>query len=216
PKLAAVALDCEMVGVGRAGHDHRSELARLSAIDVITGETLIDTYVKPEEVVTDYRTEFSGISRRTMCEAERNGNLVYGWQAARDALLEFVDVDTILVGHALHNDLKVLRLVHSKIVDSSVLTTEAAWKELRMRRRWGLKRLAMEFVGRDIQEGRGHCSLEDARAAKDVVLACAADPLGMEYWVFGELQPEPKVGDEDYVDYYCTIGVLDPDYIVYY
>ena len=54
----AVAMDCEMVGVGSGGED--SVLARVSLVNQF-GKCIYDKYVKPREHVTDYRTEFSGI-----------------------------------------------------------------------------------------------------------------------------------------------------------
>ncbi|GBP10134.1 RNA exonuclease 4 [Eumeta japonica] len=53
-----VAMDCEMVGVGVKGEDDM--LARVSIVNK-RGEVLLDKYVKPQMVVTDYRTQFSGI-----------------------------------------------------------------------------------------------------------------------------------------------------------
>jgi len=45
PKRRAVALDCEMVGVERG----RSELVLVCAVDFFSGETLVNTLVKPKE-----------------------------------------------------------------------------------------------------------------------------------------------------------------------
>jgi hypothetical protein len=52
-KLSSVALDCEMVGVSEK---NISEIARISAIDYLTGEILIDTLVQPTQPVKDWRT----------------------------------------------------------------------------------------------------------------------------------------------------------------
>ena len=54
-----VALDCEFVGVGPGGY--KSALARVSMVDY-ENAVLIDTYVKVNEPVTDYRTFVSGIT----------------------------------------------------------------------------------------------------------------------------------------------------------
>jgi hypothetical protein len=58
PYLPAVALDCEMVGCGPKGSV--SVLARVAVVDE-RGNVLLDSYVSPPEVVTDYRTRWSGI-----------------------------------------------------------------------------------------------------------------------------------------------------------
>lgn len=54
----AVAMDCEMVGVGSGGEE--SILARVSIVNYF-GKCVYDKYVKPTEKVTDYRTAVSGI-----------------------------------------------------------------------------------------------------------------------------------------------------------
>lgn len=54
----AVAMDCEMVGVGTDGVD--SILARVSIVNQF-GQCIYDTFVKPTESVTDYRTHVSGV-----------------------------------------------------------------------------------------------------------------------------------------------------------
>lgn len=54
----AIAMDCEMVGVGMDGKE--SILGRVSIVNH-NGKVLYDKYVKPSEKVIDYRTEFSGI-----------------------------------------------------------------------------------------------------------------------------------------------------------
>ena len=54
----AVAMDCEMVGVGQGGMD--SVLARVSIVNQY-GRCIYDKYVKPKEHVTDFRTQFSGV-----------------------------------------------------------------------------------------------------------------------------------------------------------
>jgi RNA exonuclease 1 len=39
---------------------------------------------------------------------------------AQKVLLEFVDTETVLVGHGLENDLRAMRMVHDQIIDTSV------------------------------------------------------------------------------------------------
>lgn len=54
----ALALDCEMVGVGPSGEE--SIAARVSVVNQY-GKCVYDKYVKPTQPVTDYRTAVSGI-----------------------------------------------------------------------------------------------------------------------------------------------------------
>ena len=58
-----IALDCEMVGTGPTGDF--SVLARCSIVNH-HGNTLYDKYVAPVDVITDYRTAYSGIRPRDL------------------------------------------------------------------------------------------------------------------------------------------------------
>ncbi|XP_048876485.1 RNA exonuclease 4 isoform X2 [Brienomyrus brachyistius] len=99
----AVAMDCEMVGVGPDGQD--SIVARVSVVNQF-GKCVYDKYVKPTERVSDYRTHVSGIRPQDI----KNGEDVKTVQKEVFEILE----GRILVGHAIHNDLKILLLDHPK------------------------------------------------------------------------------------------------------
>jgi apoptosis-enhancing nuclease len=61
-----VAIDCEMVGTGPRGRV--SELARCSVVSY-HGDVLYDKYIRPELPIVDYRTRWSGITRKHMHKA---------------------------------------------------------------------------------------------------------------------------------------------------
>ena len=63
----AVAMDCEMVGVGDDGED--SILARVSLVNNY-GQCIYDKFVKPREKVTDYRTFVSGVRPEDLANGE--------------------------------------------------------------------------------------------------------------------------------------------------
>lgn len=80
-------------------------------------------------------------------------------------LLSLIDADDILVGHSLENDLRALRFVHTKVVDTSVLFRASTG------RKFGLRHLSNVLLRRKIQRGTsGHCSTEDAEAALALAL----------------------------------------------
>uniref|UniRef100_A0AAZ3RZP7 RNA exonuclease 4 n=1 Tax=Oncorhynchus tshawytscha TaxID=74940 RepID=A0AAZ3RZP7_ONCTS len=99
----AVAMDCEMVGVGPDGED--SIVARVSLVNQF-GKCIYDKHVKPTEKVTDYRTAVSGIRPENI----KNGENVKTVQTEVAEILQ----GRTLVGHAIHNDLKILLLDHPK------------------------------------------------------------------------------------------------------
>ena len=149
-----LALDCEMVGVGAGGS--RSALARV----VIVGfdeRVAYSAYVRPPEQVTDYRTEVSGVRPEHM----RRALPLRQVQAEVGALLR----DRTIIGHGLHNDLKVLMLSHPKerVRDTALFAPYRRQLGAGTRPR-RLKWLASEFLGWEIQ-GATHNPAEDAVAA---------------------------------------------------
>lgn len=155
-----VALDCEMVGTGPGGRC--SELARCSILDY-HGNVLYDKYVRPSQRVTNYRTPWSGIRSHHLRKATPFGQ-------ARDQVLAILE-GKVVVGHSVFNDFAALDVVHPghMIRDTScnwLLTQLAGFPRSHHP---SLKILASRLLKRQIQVGRrGHCSVEDARAALDL------------------------------------------------
>ena len=147
-----IGIDCEMVGVGPGGHD--SVLARVSVVD-FHGKQVYDSYVKPTERVTDWRTKYSGISPKQMRFAREFKEV----QQTISDLLE----GRILVGHDLKHDLQCLMLSHPfrDIRDTAKYTN---FKKYGHGPKPALRILAQEILGVEIQSG-AHSSLEDARVA---------------------------------------------------
>uniref|UniRef100_A0A8C0JI98 REX4 homolog, 3'-5' exonuclease n=1 Tax=Canis lupus dingo TaxID=286419 RepID=A0A8C0JI98_CANLU len=93
----ALAMDCEMVGAGPKGEE--SVAARVSIVNQY-GKCVYDKYVKPTQPVTDYRTAVSGIRPENLKQGEK-------FEVVQKEVADMLK-GRILVGHALHNDLKVL------------------------------------------------------------------------------------------------------------
>uniref|UniRef100_A0AAG5DAB1 RNA exonuclease 4 n=1 Tax=Anopheles atroparvus TaxID=41427 RepID=A0AAG5DAB1_ANOAO len=153
-----LALDCEMVGIGAGGKIHM--VARVSVVNEY-GNVLVDCYVKPQQPVTDYRTRISGIRP----ELIENG---VEFAPIRELVRKIIH-GRILVGHALKNDLLVLKLGHPKynIRDTSCYRPIA--KKVHAMGTPSLKCLAKQLLGTDIQNGT-HDSVEDARTVMKVYL----------------------------------------------
>ncbi|RLN04526.1 RNA exonuclease 4 [Panicum miliaceum] len=146
----AVAIDCEMVGVGSDGS--KSALGRVTLVNSF-GNVVYDEYVRTVERIVDYRTRISGIRPKHMNKAKEF------WVVQKE-VAELIK-GRILVGHALHNDLKVLLLSHPK---KDVRDTSEYEIFRRERKRRSLRDLAAEVLGAKIQQNE-HCPIEDARAA---------------------------------------------------
>lgn len=144
-----IALDCEMVGVG--GNEDRSVLARVSIVN-FHGQQVYDSFVRPKEFVTDWRTHVSGVAPRHMATARS--------LEAVQATVEGILRDRVLVGHAIKNDLEAMMLVHPK---RDIRDTQRYPGYRKYGSRPRLQVLAKEVLGLDIQGG-SHSSIEDARA----------------------------------------------------
>ncbi|CAL8303893.1 unnamed protein product [Lota lota] len=147
----AVAMDCEMVGVGPDGED--SILARVSIVNLF-GKLIYDRFVKPTEEVTDYRTAVSGVRP----EDVKDGEDMKTVQKEVGEILE----GRILVGHAIHNDLKVLFLDHPK---KKIRDTQKykPFRQTVKSSRPSLKVLCREVLNVKVQQGE-HSSVQDAQA----------------------------------------------------
>ncbi|RMY53298.1 hypothetical protein D0864_14133 [Hortaea werneckii] len=203
----AIAFDCEM-GYTTLG----MEVIRVTAVVWPTGEELLDILVRPLGIVLDLNSRFSGVFPEDITNAilyspttDQNDHttpqnpdpnlsspqplpIVPSPQEARTHLLTYLTPSTPLIGHAIENDLSAIRLCHPTIIDT-VLCFPHPRRGLPMR--LGLRHLAEKFLQRAIQQGgpgRGHDSLEDARATGDLVRVKVREVwrrLRAEGWGFG-------------------------------
>ncbi|KAJ4478215.1 hypothetical protein J3R30DRAFT_2877546 [Lentinula aciculospora] len=157
--LDVVALDCEMIYTTGG-----MRVARVSVVDG-SAQPVFDELVRMDDGVDilDFNTRFSGITQEM--HAER---AILPLSSIRKSLDALIGKDTILVGHALENDLKTLRLVHHRCIDTVFLYPHPRGAPYRR----SLRDLAREHLNLTIQEGggsTGHSSLEDAIATLDLV-----------------------------------------------
>jgi DNA polymerase III epsilon subunit-like protein len=107
-----LGLDCEMV----YAKGDPNALARVSVVSF--GGTLLDAYVhRLPGAILDYRTPISGVEAKHL--TQENGATTF--EAVQEKVLALITSETILVGHALQNDLRALRIMHHKIVDTAFL-----------------------------------------------------------------------------------------------
>ncbi|XP_057531270.1 RNA exonuclease 4 isoform X2 [Amaranthus tricolor] len=137
-----VGMDCEMVGVSPQGN--KSALGRVTLVNK-WGNVIYDEFVRPVDRVVDFRTQISGIRPRDLRKAKN-------FPTVQQKVAELIK-GRILVGHALHNDLKALLLSHPK---KDLRDTSEYQPFLKESRRKALRHLAVEFLGVQIQNGE-HC-----------------------------------------------------------
>lgn len=154
-----LALDCEFVGIGPEGRENA--LARASVVNS-RGEILFDSFVRVEAPVVDYRTKYSGVTAEDLGSPDAADP-----RSARSEIAELLK-GRILVGHAVYNDLRVLRIAHPK---RDIRDTSDYYKKLWKKdgRRGGappaLRLVVARVLGVDQFQNAGHDSCEDARAS---------------------------------------------------
>lgn len=131
------ALDCEMcytvVGL---------ELTRITVVD-FDEKVVLDKFVQPLNRVIDYNTRFSGITEKTLSTPEART-----LPEIQAILLSMFHARTILVGHSLESDLKALKMIHSKVIDTSILYPH----KMGPPKKRALKTLCIDYLKKIIQE----------------------------------------------------------------
>jgi RNA exonuclease 1 len=173
----AVSFDCEM-GYTTLG----LELIRLTVVSWPCHKILVDVLVEPLGHVLDLNTRFSGVTPDSFLKAKSYDpgcpkpnrfdlRKVDSPYVARDLFLSHVSPTTYVIGHAIENDLNVIRLIHPApaIIDTMILYPHHQGLPYRN----GLRSLAKKHLNLDIQQGgaSGHDSYEDAKTTGELVRA---------------------------------------------
>ncbi|KAL0078597.1 hypothetical protein J3Q64DRAFT_1765347 [Phycomyces blakesleeanus] len=165
-----MALDCEMCNTANG-----LAVTRVALVDQ-DHKILINSFVKPDEEITDYLTDYSGVDEASL------ENIETTLKDIQEQIMEHVDGDVILVGHGLNNDLNCLRMRHPYIIDTSTIYHHANGPPGKP----SLRYLAYRWLRRRIQikpedkeetsstqeassEEKGHDPCEDALASLQLV-----------------------------------------------
>ncbi|OAP54636.1 hypothetical protein AYL99_11084 [Fonsecaea erecta] len=192
-----VSFDCEM-GYTTYG----MEVIRVTAVSWPDGRLLLDVLVRPYGEILDLNTRFSGVTKEAYASAlpyeaalsdqaqeahldNRQLRKVDSTAAARQLLFDHISRETPLIGHAIENDLNVVRIIHPCVVDTVLLYPHPRGLPIR----YGLKMLSQKYLSRGIQTAgdAGHDSKEDAIATGDLVTKKVAEKwklMRSEGWAF--------------------------------
>ncbi|XP_010491085.1 PREDICTED: small RNA degrading nuclease 2-like [Camelina sativa] len=162
-KIEMIAIDCEMV----LCEDGSEAVVRVAAVDRDL-KVILDEFVKPHQPVVDYRTFITGLTAKDLEKATLSVADI------QEKLQMFISEDTILVGQSLNNDLKVLKMDHARVIDTSLVfkyNYDGTRKPLRLKKP-SLNYLCKCILGYEVQkEGVPHNCVHDAEAAMKLVLA---------------------------------------------
>ncbi|KAK4475148.1 hypothetical protein MN116_002233, partial [Schistosoma mekongi] len=163
------ALDCEMVYTTGG-----CELARITIVNS-KYQPILDELVCPDNPVIDCNSRFSGLKLEDVEQAK------YHITDIQAKLLHLFDSDTILVGHSLESDLIALKLIHKKVVDTSIVFPH----RLGLPNKRALRNLVSEILQQIIQQDEnGHNSMEDAVACMQLVHYKVKEDLRRGKWNF--------------------------------
>jgi len=155
----AIAIDCEMCETEDpvSKQKNPNALCRISVIDAENpDQVLIDTLVKPAWPVTDYRTWVNGLSKEDLDPVQ------FTTRHAQAFMVALCSDQTVILGHAVHNDLAAMRMEHYCVGDSALLFQANDSETATV----SLKDLAQSILQKEMP--LVHDSVNDARAS----LAC--------------------------------------------
>ncbi|XP_029409124.2 uncharacterized protein LOC115066649 [Bactrocera dorsalis] len=104
------ALQCKMCFTGRG-----LEVTKVMLMGY-DGQLVYDQYVQPSTDIVDYWMYYADNSRTDKLESRSFKRLT----DVQQDLIELIDADTILIGHCLEHELRVLRILHNNIVDIAI------------------------------------------------------------------------------------------------
>jgi len=150
-----IAIDCEMCETEDPVTKKKqpNALCRISIVDAVTDEILLNSLVKPKWPVTDYRTFINGINEESLKDVQ------FTIEHAQAFMQALCSEETVVVGHAVHHDMKALQMEHYCCADSSMLFRAQDSETATV----SLKDCAFSILNKDMP--KTHDSVNDARAA---------------------------------------------------
>ncbi|XP_051168104.1 putative exonuclease GOR isoform X2 [Leptopilina boulardi] len=154
-RYGVYALDCEMAFTKRG-----MEVIKISVVRM-NGTAVYDHFVKPGDEIVDYGTEIHGITEEEILTATKTLGDV------QNDLRKFIHAESLLIGHGVYNDLRILRFIHKRVIDTSLVFQHERGPQFC----YSLKSLSKLILKKDIRApGEFHDSVQDATLAMDIML----------------------------------------------
>ncbi|CAB9520969.1 Small RNA degrading nuclease [Seminavis robusta] len=152
----AIAIDCEMCETKDpvSGRKNFNALCRISVVNADDpDDVLLNTLVKPDWPVSDYRTWVNGIEKQHLDPVQ------FTLRHAQAFMVALCSEETVIMGHAVHNDLAAMRMEHECCADSALLFKAKDSPTATV----SLKDLAATILKKEMPDT--HDSVNDARTA---------------------------------------------------
>lgn len=106
------AIDAEMCDICVGNRQFAKEIVQLAVVDCVTGLVVYKEIVRPEDPIHNYNTFVHGLKKDQIDSATTTVSEM------RKIFLDLVSEDCILVGHDIKSDLRALKVIHYKIVET--------------------------------------------------------------------------------------------------
>ncbi|SCM13027.1 exoribonuclease, putative [Plasmodium chabaudi adami] len=174
------SIDCEMCETSGG----QRELTKVTVVDAYMN-IVYDSYVMPDNKITNYLTLYSGINENTLKGVNTKLSDVQA------ELKNIFNNKSILVGHSLENDLHALKIKHDYIIDTSVIYSNNIYNFLKP----SLFNLSKKHLSITMARENGHNSIDDARISMFLALKKVSDFDNTEFY-FG-FHPLPLFMDRN-------------------
>lgn len=154
-RYGVYALDCEMAFTKRG-----MEVIKISVVKM-NGNVIYDHFVKPYDDVVDYGTEIHGITESEVATATKT------LADVQNDLRQFIHAESLIIGHGVYNDLRIMRFIHKRVIDSSIVFKHENGPQYC----YSLKTLSKLVLNKEIRApGECHDSIQDATLAMEIML----------------------------------------------
>ncbi|CRG95083.1 exoribonuclease, putative [Plasmodium gallinaceum] len=148
------SIDCEMCET----INNQRELTKITVVDAYMN-IVYDSYVVPDNKITNYLTLYSGINESTL------ENVKTKLKDVQENLKKFLNNKSILIGHSLENDLHALKISHPYVIDTSIIYSNSNYFS-----KPSLFQLSKKYLNIIMKRENGHNSIDDAKISMFLAL----------------------------------------------
>ncbi|SOV24416.1 exoribonuclease, putative [Plasmodium sp. DRC-Itaito] len=167
------SIDCEMCETT----NHQRELTKITVVDAYMN-IIYDSYVIPDNKITNYLTLYSGINESTL------ENVTTKLKDVQEHLKKFINKKSILIGHSLENDLHALKIAHNYVIDTSIIYSNSGYYP-----KPSLFQLSKKHLNIIMKRENGHNSIDDAKISMFLALKKMSEFDSNEFSTFYEALP---------------------------